>query len=54
MVNGNIITPVAQSTLKLSPALSKVVQHAFILDDLATVFLILIGQLCEKIVLYYF
>ena len=48
VTNGTIITPVDQSTLNFSPALSKASQHVLIFDNLATGSLILIYQLCDN------
>ena len=47
VANGNIMTPKAQTHVSLSPCFSKEVQYGYILDDLATGYLISIGQICD-------
>ena len=47
VANGNIITPIAQTTMNISTELSTAAQHAHIFDELATGSLVSIGQLCD-------
>ena len=47
VANGDVITPTSQAKIQLSSELSDEVQHVFMLNDLATGFLLSIGQLCD-------